>query len=200
MAFTLEGTVPDGEAGILVAPAWPPGECETLDRLVATVEGGHSSVLVVRGEAGIGKTALLEHARAGAAGCRIARAAGIESEMELAFGGLHQLCAPFLDHLAALPHPQREALGTAFRLSAGPPPDRFLVGLSVLSLLADVADKEPLVCLVDDAQWLDRSPRRRSPSSRGACSPSGSGWCSRCASRSARGRAGGAAGARGGRA
>ncbi|GAA2838608.1 hypothetical protein GCM10020220_029400 [Nonomuraea rubra] len=107
-------------------------------------------------EAGIGKTALLEHARAGAAGCRIARAAGIESEMELAFGGLHQLCAPFLDHLPHLPAPQREALGTAFRLSAGPPPDRFLVGLAVLSLLADVADKEPLVCLVDDAQWLDR--------------------------------------------
>ncbi|MBB6549278.1 ATP-binding protein [Nonomuraea rubra] len=131
-------------------------ECEALDQLVATVQSGHSAVLVVRGEAGIGKTALLEHARAGAAGCRIARAAGIESEMELAFGGLHQLCAPFLDHLPHLPAPQREALGTAFRLSAGPPPDRFLVGLSVLSLLADVADKEPLVCLVDDAQWLDR--------------------------------------------
>ncbi|MEV0825164.1 ATP-binding protein [Nonomuraea rubra] len=131
-------------------------ECEALDQLVATVQSGHSAVLVVRGEAGIGKTVLLEHARAGAAGCRIARAAGIESEMELAFGGLHQLCAPFLDHLPHLPAPQREALGTAFRLSAGPPPDRFLVGLSVLSLLADVADKEPLVCLVDDAQWLDR--------------------------------------------
>ncbi|WP_345154604.1 AAA family ATPase, partial [Nonomuraea rubra] len=130
-------------------------ECETLDRLVATVEGGHSSVLVVRGEAGIGKTALLEYTRAAASGCRIARAAGVESEMELAFGGLHQLCAPFLDDLRRLPQPQRQALETAFGLSTGAPPDRFLVGLAVLSLLANVADKEPLLCLVDDAQWLD---------------------------------------------
>ncbi|QFY07696.1 AAA family ATPase [Nonomuraea phyllanthi] len=131
-------------------------ECETLDQLVATVQDGHSSVLVLRGESGIGKTALLEHVRAGASGCRIARAAGVESEMELAFGGLHQLCAPFLDHLGRLPEPQRDALGTAFGLSAGSAPDRFLVGLAVLSLLADVAEKEPLVCLIDDAQWLDR--------------------------------------------
>ncbi|NUR92861.1 MAG: ATP-binding protein, partial [Nonomuraea sp.] len=130
-------------------------ECETIDRLVTSVQAGHSSVLVLRGEAGIGKTALLEHARAAASGCRIARAAGVESEMELAFGGLHQLCAPFLDHLPRLPAPQRDALATAFGLSAGTPPDRFLVGLAVLSLLADVAEKEPLVCLVDDAQWLD---------------------------------------------
>jgi predicted ATPase len=131
-------------------------ECETLDRLVTTVQGGHSSVLVLRGEAGIGKTALLEHVRRSASGCRIARVAGVESEMELAFGGLHQLCAPFLDRLGRLPEPQRDALGTAFGLSAGTPPDRFLVGLAVLSLLADVAEKEPLICLVDDAQWLDR--------------------------------------------
>ncbi|MEV0999039.1 AAA family ATPase [Nonomuraea sp. NPDC050202] len=131
-------------------------ECETLDRLVTTVQGGHSAVLVVRGEAGIGKTALLEYARAAASGCRIARAAGVESEMELAFGGLHQLCAPFLDDLRRLPQPQRQALATAFGLSAGAAPDRFLVGLAALSLLADVADREPLICLVDDAQWLDR--------------------------------------------
>ncbi|MGP3963414.1 helix-turn-helix transcriptional regulator [Nonomuraea sp. 3N208] len=131
-------------------------ECETLDQLVATVQAGNSAVLVVRGDVGIGKTALVEYARASASGCRIARAAGVESEMELAFGGLHQLCAPFLDHLGHLPAPQREALGTAFGLSAGAPPDRFLVGLAVLSLLADVAEKEPLVCLIDDAQWLDR--------------------------------------------
>ncbi|SEH01814.1 AAA ATPase domain-containing protein [Nonomuraea solani] len=130
-------------------------ECDTLDRLVTTVQVGHSSVLVLRGEAGIGKTALLEYTRGAASGCRVARAAGVESEMELAFGGLHQLCAPFLDHLARLPEPQRDALGTAFGLSTGTPPDRFLVGLAVLSLLADVAEKEPLVCLVDDAQWLD---------------------------------------------
>ncbi|KAB8194723.1 AAA family ATPase [Nonomuraea phyllanthi] len=131
-------------------------ECERLDRLVASVRDGRSAVLVLRGESGIGKTALLEHVRAGASRCRIARAAGVESEMELAFGGLHQLCAPFLDHLPRLPEPQRDALGTAFGLSAGGAPDRFLVGLAVLSLLADVAEKEPLVCLVDDAQWLDR--------------------------------------------
>ncbi|TYB66767.1 AAA family ATPase [Nonomuraea sp. PA05] len=131
-------------------------ECERLDRLVATVRGGHSSVLILRGAAGIGKTALLEYAREGAQGCRVTRAAGVESEMELAFGGLHQLCAPFLDHLAKLPEPQRAALGTAFGLSAGTPPDRFLVGLAVLSLLADAAGQEPLVCLIDDAQWLDQ--------------------------------------------
>jgi predicted ATPase len=131
-------------------------ECETLNQLVATVQAGHSSVLVLRGEAGIGKTALLEYVRGSASGCRIAMAAGVESDMELAFGGLHQLCAPFLDRLCRLPGPQREALETAFGLSAGTPPDRFLVGLAVLSLLADVAEKEPLVCLVDDAQWLDR--------------------------------------------
>ncbi|MFG1863477.1 helix-turn-helix transcriptional regulator [Microbispora bryophytorum] len=130
-------------------------ECETLDRLMAAVQAGNSSVLVLRGEAGIGKTALLEYARSSASGCRTARVAGVESEMELAFGGLHQLCAPFLDHLGHLPGPQRDALGTAFGLSAGPPPDRFLVGLAVLNLLADVAGKGPLVCLVDDAQWLD---------------------------------------------
>ncbi|MFI7418660.1 AAA family ATPase [Nonomuraea sp. NPDC049684] len=131
-------------------------ECETLDQLVATVQDGHSSVLVLRGEAGIGKTALLEYARDSASGCRTARATGVESEMELAFGGLHQLCAPFLDQLGRLPAPQRDALGTAFGLSAGTPPDRFLVGLAVLSLLADAAGKGPLVCLVDDAQWLDQ--------------------------------------------
>ncbi|MCQ4207702.1 LuxR family transcriptional regulator [Streptomyces longispororuber] len=131
-------------------------ECETLDRLVATVQAGHSAVLVLRGEVGIGKTALLDHVSAGADGCRTARAVGIESEMELAFGGLHQLCAPFLDRLGSLPPPQRDALGTAFGLTAGSPPDRFLVGLAVLSLLADAADKEPLICVVDDAQWLDR--------------------------------------------
>ncbi|NJP88902.1 AAA family ATPase [Nonomuraea sp. FMUSA5-5] len=131
-------------------------ERETLDRLVATVQAGRGAVLVLRGEAGIGKTALLEHARDSAAGCRTARAAGVESEMELAYGGLHQLCAPFLDRLDRLPAPQRAALATAFGLSAGTPPDRFLVGLAVLSLLSDVSEQEPLVCLVDDAQWLDQ--------------------------------------------
>ncbi|MEV1023257.1 AAA family ATPase [Streptomyces sp. NPDC050264] len=131
-------------------------ECETLDQFVATVQAGHSAVLVLRGEVGIGKTALLDHVRAGADGCRLARAVGIESEMELAFGGLHQLCAPFVDRIGSLPAPQRDALGTAFGLTAGAPPDRFLVGLAVLSLLADAAEQEPLICVVDDAQWLDK--------------------------------------------
>ena len=132
------------------------GEREVLERLVAGVRAGQSCVLVLRGEAGVGKTALLGHLSAAADGCRIARAAGVESEMELAFAGLHALCAPMLGRLGQLPSPQRDALSTAFGLSAGPPPDRFLVGLAVLSLLADVAEEQPLVCIVDDAQWLDR--------------------------------------------
>jgi uncharacterized protein YbjT (DUF2867 family) len=132
-------------------------ECQALDSLVASVQAGQSRVLVVRGEAGTGKTALLEYLLERASGCRIARAAGVESEMELAFAGLHQLCAPMLDRLGHLPRPQGDALGTAFGLSAGEPPDRFLVGLAVLGLLAEVAEDEPLVCLVDDAHWLDRA-------------------------------------------
>src|SRR3954464_10961830 len=131
-------------------------ERDVLDRLVAGVRAGQSRVLVLRGEAGVGKTALLEHLSAAADGCRIAQAAGVESEMELAFAGLHALCAPMLGRLENLPHPQRDAVDTAFGLSAGPPPDRFLVGLAVLSLLADAAEEQPLVCIIDDAQWLDR--------------------------------------------
>ncbi|MDV3129512.1 LuxR family transcriptional regulator [Mycobacterium sp. 21AC1] len=131
-------------------------ECATLDTLIAGVKGGHSASLVLRGEAGIGKTALLEYARHHASGCRVARVTGIEAEAELAFGGLHQLCAPLRGHFDHLPGPQRAALETAFGLSAGSPPDRFLVGLAVLTLLADVAEDQPLVCLVDDAQWLDQ--------------------------------------------
>src|SRR5262249_56431480 len=120
------------------------------------VRAGQSRVLVLRGEAGVGKTALLEHLSASADGCRLARAAGVESEMELAFAGVHALCAPMLGRLGHLPGPQRDALSTAFGLSAGPAPDRFLVGLAVLCLLADAAEERPLVCIVDDAQWLDR--------------------------------------------
>jgi DNA-binding CsgD family transcriptional regulator len=132
-------------------------ECATLDRLLVAARAGQSQVLVLRGEAGFGKTALLEYLSERAAGCRLARAAGVESEMELAFAGLQQLCAPMLDRLEQLPGPQRDALGTAFGLRTGEPPDRFLVGLAVLSLLAEVAEEgPPLVCLVDDAQWLDR--------------------------------------------
>jgi DNA-binding CsgD family transcriptional regulator len=131
-------------------------EREALAELVAGVRAGESRVLVLRGEAGVGKTALLRHLSGKAEGCRIVHAAGVESEMELAFAGLHALCAPLLGRVGALPAPQRDALNTAFGLSAGPPPDRFLVGLAVLSLLADAAEERPLVCIVDDAQWLDR--------------------------------------------
>jgi DNA-binding CsgD family transcriptional regulator len=131
-------------------------ERDVLDRLVAGVRAGQSRVLVLCGEAGVGKTALLGHLSAAAQDCRIGRAAGVESEMELAFAGLHGLCAPMLGRLGHLPSPQRDALSTAFGLSAGPPPDRFLVGLATLTLLADTAEEQPLMCIVDDAQWLDR--------------------------------------------
>jgi DNA-binding CsgD family transcriptional regulator/tetratricopeptide (TPR) repeat protein len=130
-------------------------ECAALDELVANVRTGQSGALVLRGEAGVGKTALLEYLMQHASGCTAARAAGTESEMELAYAGLQQLCAPFLDRLARLPGPQRDALGTAFGLRDGDSPDRFLVGLAALSLLSTVAEERPLVCVVDDAQWLD---------------------------------------------
>lgn len=131
-------------------------ELAALDGVLAAARAGHSGVLVLRGEAGIGKTALLDHVAARATGCRVARTAGVESERELPYAGLQQLCAPFLDRLEHLPAPQRAALGTAFGLTAGAPPDRFLVGLAVLTLLGAVAEERPLLCLVDDAQWLDQ--------------------------------------------
>ena len=112
---------------------------------------------MVRGEPGAGKTALLDYLAERASGCLVARAAGVQSEMELAFAGLHQLCAPMLDHAESLPDPQREALRTVFGLSAGPVPDRFLVGLAVLGLLSETAGEGPLVCVVDDQQWLDHA-------------------------------------------
>src|SRR4051794_24438865 len=125
--------------------------------MLTEVRAGQSSVLVLRGEAGVGKTALLEYVAERASGFRVARAAGVESEMELAFAGLQQLCAPMLDRLERLPGPQRDALRLAFGLSEGAIPDRFLVGLAVQSLLSDVAEERPLVCLVDDMQWLDQA-------------------------------------------
>src|SRR5215471_16365196 len=131
-------------------------ECGTLDQLIEAVRAGASRVLVVRGEPGVGKTALLNYLAGHAAGCRVVRAAGVETEMEFAFAGLHQLCAPMLDHLGRLPVPQREALLTAFGISAGAAPNRFFVGLAVLGLLSEVAAERPLVCVVDDEQWLDR--------------------------------------------
>src|SRR5919197_2734795 len=135
-------------------------ERELLDRLLENVRDGQSAVLVIRGEPGIGKTALLKHCAEQASGFRVARIAGVESEMELPFAGLHQLCAPMLGRLGALPEPQRAALGVALGLSSGAPPDRFLVGLAALSLLAEVATERPLLCFVDDAQWLDVASRQ----------------------------------------
>ncbi|HKA68728.1 MAG TPA: AAA family ATPase [Actinomycetes bacterium] len=132
-------------------------ECHALDRLLTSVRAGQSRVLVVRGEPGVGKSALLEYLVQRASFCRVARAAGIEYEMELAYAGLHQLCAPLLDLRERLPGPQRDALATAFGLSAAPAPDRFVVGLGVLGLLSEVAEEQPLLCVIDDAQWLDRT-------------------------------------------
>jgi DNA-binding CsgD family transcriptional regulator len=132
-------------------------EREVLGGLLDSVRGGRSRVLVICGEPGVGKTALLESAIRSASGFRIVRAVGVESEMELAFAAMQQLCAPLLDRLDRLPGPQQEALSIAFGLRAGDAPDRFLVGLAVLSLFSEAAEAQPLVCLVDDAQWLDRA-------------------------------------------
>jgi DNA-binding CsgD family transcriptional regulator len=135
-------------------------EFALLDGMLAAVREGESRTLVVRGEAGIGKTALLEYIVEAASDLRVVRAAGVESEMELAFAALHQLCSPILDRRGRLPAPQREALGVVFGLSEGAAPDGFLVGLAVLSLLSEVAEERPLVCVVDDAQWLDQASAR----------------------------------------
>src|SRR3954447_8629292 len=132
-------------------------QCERLSSLVAAAKARRSQVLVLRGEPGIGKSALLDYLLERAAGCRVARAAGVESEMELPFAGLQRLCSPYLDRLAELPVPQQEALGTAFGLRHGVAPDRFLVGLAVLTLVSEVAEERPLICVVDDAQWLDQA-------------------------------------------
>jgi DNA-binding CsgD family transcriptional regulator len=132
-------------------------ERAALAHLLDAVRAGQSGVLVVRGEPGVGKTALLDYATELAADLPVARVAGVESEMELAYAGLQQLCAPILDGLERLPSPQRDALGVAFGLRAGEAPDRFLVGLAALSLLSEVAEKRPLLCVIDDAQWLDRA-------------------------------------------
>ena len=132
-------------------------ECGMLDRLLAAIRSGESRALVVHGEPGVGKTALLEYLAGQASGCRLTRAAGVESEMELTYAALQQLCVPMLDRLERLPAPQRDALRTAFGMSAGPAPDRFLIGLAVLGMFSDIAEEQPLVCLVDDVQWLDRA-------------------------------------------
>lgn len=131
-------------------------ECETLRNLISTVRSGSCRVLVLRGEAGVGKTALLDYVCEAASGFRIVHLAGVESDMELAFAGLQQLCAPLMNLLDAIPEPQREALNVAFGRGVGETPDRFLVGLAVLSVLAAAADEQPVLCVVDDAQWLDQ--------------------------------------------
>ncbi len=131
-------------------------ERDTLDRLLRDVRAGHSRVLVLRGEAGAGKTALLDYLTENAPASRVTRAAGVEPESEIAYSALQQLCAPLLGHLNRLPEPQRAALATAFGLSLGNPPEALLIGLAVLGLFAEVALEQPLVCVVDDVQWLDR--------------------------------------------
>ena len=145
---------------------WPPrrainlidrrSERDLLLKLVMAVRGGESRTLVICGDPGVGKTALLDYLTGHAAGCQVLRVGGVQSEMELAFAGLHQLCAPLLGRLERLPAPQRNALRVAFGLADGPASDRFLLGLAVLSLLSEVAEERPLICLVDDQHWLDR--------------------------------------------
>src|SRR5262245_15887471 len=131
------------------------GERDAIDRLLASVRQGESAVLVIRGEAGIGKTTLLRYAGDHAPGFRVVQVTGAEAEMELPFAGVHQLCVPMLDQLDALPQPQRDGLNVALGLTSGDVPQRFLVGLAVLSLLSAAAEERPLLCLVEDAQWLD---------------------------------------------
>jgi len=135
-------------------------ECGVLDQLVAGVRAGHSQVLVLRGEAGAGKTALLDYLLERATGCQVTRAAGAESEMDLPFAALHQLCAPFLDRLELLPGPQRDALSVAFGMRDGAEPNRFLAGLGLMSLLSEAAAERPLICVADAAQWLDEPSAR----------------------------------------
>ena len=140
--------------------AWPllgrHAECRQLDELLAATREGLSGALMLTGEPGIGKTRLLEYAAAAAADLRVLCLAGVESETQLGFGALHRLLRPFLDRVPGLPAPQRDALSAAFGLSCGEPPDRYLVGLATLTVLAGVAADQPVLCLVDDVHWLDR--------------------------------------------
>ncbi|TDW90527.1 regulatory LuxR family protein [Kribbella pratensis] len=145
-----------------VSSGWPGlrgrrSECEALASILRDARSGQSQVMVLRGEAGIGKTALLQYLLANADGYQVSRAAGVESEIELAYASLHQLCIPFLDRLDQLPPPQRTALETTFGLASGTPPDRFVVGLGVLNLLSHAAEEQPMLCIIDDAQWLDQA-------------------------------------------
>ena len=153
MAYSIVMTVSEQNTALPGRAA----ECQVLQDLVAALRSGRSEVLVLTGEAGIGKSALLQHLWKSAADCTVLTAAGVESEMELAFAGLQQLCAPVLEYRVGLPHPQREALEAAFGLDVGgTAPTRFLVGLAVLGLLAAAAQERPVLCVVDDVQWLDQ--------------------------------------------
>src|SRR5689334_13957008 len=147
---------PSGRVGLSGRRA----ERAELDGLLDGAREGRSGVLVLRGEAGVGKTALLEYAIASASDLTLLRAVGVESEMELAYASLHQLLVPMLDGLERLLGPQHDALAVAFGLREGPAPDRFLVGLAALGLLSEAADECPLLCVIDDAQWLDRASAR----------------------------------------
>src|SRR6201995_2442631 len=133
------------------------GELGILEQLIANARRGRSSVRAGGGEPGIGKTELLRQLTAEATGFAVARVAGVESEIEVPFAGLHQLCAPMLGRLRWLPEPQRRALSVAFGLASGDSPDRFMVGLATLSLMAEASEKRPILCVVDDAQWLDQA-------------------------------------------
>jgi DNA-binding CsgD family transcriptional regulator len=154
MDMSMPSSAATGDAVRLVDRA---SERAVLERLLEGVRGGESQALVLAGEPGIGKTALLEHMVERAADCRVISVSGVQSEMELAFAALQQVCAPLLDRLSAVPVPQAEALRITFGLASGPVPDRLLVGLAVLSLLAETAAEQPLLCVVDDEQWLDRA-------------------------------------------
>src|SRR4051812_9895462 len=135
-------------------------EREALDRLLHAARGGDGGALLVHGEPGVGKTALLDYAVGAGSGFGVARTVGVEGEMELAFAALQQMCSPFLELRERLPPPQRDALGVAFGLDAGAAPNPFLVGLAILGLLSEAAEERPLLCVVDDAQWLDRASAR----------------------------------------
>src|SRR5450631_2201157 len=132
----------------------------TLDRLLQAARGGHGGVLVMHGEPGVGKTALLEYAREAGREFQVVQTVGVEGEMELPYAALQQLCSPILDRSERLPDPQRDALSVAFGLSAGQAPNPFLVGLAALGLLSEASEERPLLCVVDDVQWLDRESAR----------------------------------------
>ena len=160
-------------------------ERRALERLAEAVRAGQSRVLVMRGDPGVGKTVLLDYlaGRASDSGCRVARAVGVQSEMELAFAGLHQLCAPMLDHASGFRCRSTTRCGPPSVSPPGQSPDRFLVGLGVLSLLPEVAEERPLICVIDDEQWLDRASVQALGFVARRLAADRSGWCSRPANR-----------------